>query len=229
MKKDKSEANGVNGYFDRLKKSKGTNRDTESLGTMAIGPFIVGSIDAIDGEDSKEVPEFVPTKHELGQLAEYWMKQRIERDFEWFVKQTAGRSEWLWSEYISRRLDRLHLALGLDSMLKARENAVATFRKQYPKITDEDWRVFTKGSEEEQEAWREKVGAEHHEVGGVQNASGTVTITKKQHDEFRAQCELLKTIIEDEDLDDDILIVRYHPDLVTRAGYGPDGELEEAE
>jgi hypothetical protein len=229
MKKDKSEANDVSGYFDRLNKSKGTNRDTEGLGTMAIGPLIVGDIDAINGEGGKEVPDLVPTKHELCQLAEYWLKQRIERDFVWFVNQTVGSGEWRWSEYISRRLDRLHLALGLDSMLKARENAFATFRKQYPKITDEDWRVFTEGSEEEQEAWREKLWAEHHEVGGARSTSGTVTITKKQHHEFRAQRELLETIIENENLDNDILIVRYDPDLVTRAGYGPDGELEEAE
>jgi hypothetical protein len=144
-------------YIDRLHKSVGANRDTEGLGTMPAGPFIVGSVDAINGEDGKEVPEFVGTRHELKQLAGYWMGERIERDFDWFVFQSTGSSEWRWSEYISRRLDRLAEVLGPEAMRAVHGDAVAAFRKHHPKITDEDWHVFTAGSEEEQEAWRDKV------------------------------------------------------------------------
>jgi hypothetical protein len=227
MNNSKSEASTANDYLDRLQKSKGTNRDADGLGTMVVGPFLVGGVDAINGEGGKEVPDFVATKHELMKLAEDWLLERIEHDFEWFVGQTSGSSEWRWSQYISRRLDRLHLVLGSESMIRARENAVRSFRKQYPKVTDSDWRVFTEGTDEEQEAWRERLWGEHNGVEGEQTIAGTVTITKKQHDQFQAQRELLETIIEDEDLDDDILIVRYDPELVTRAGYGPDGELAE--
>jgi hypothetical protein len=92
-------------YFDALEKSKGANRDTDGLGTMAVGPFLIGCVDAINGEDGKEVPEFAATRHELKQLAEYWALEGLEHDFEWFVCQQTGSSEWRWSVYIDRRLN----------------------------------------------------------------------------------------------------------------------------
>jgi hypothetical protein len=58
--------------------------------------------------------------------------------------------------YIDRRLNRLSEILGPEEMQRAHKAAVASFRKHRPKLTDEDWRVFTEGTEEEQEAWRIK-------------------------------------------------------------------------
>jgi hypothetical protein len=49
------------------------------------------------------------------------------------------------------------------------KNAVESYRKCYPKISDEDWRVFTTGTEEEQEAWRTKLWAEM--LPGTQQAA----------------------------------------------------------
>jgi hypothetical protein len=149
-------AKNVSDYLDRLEKSVGSNRDADGLGTMAAGPFVIGSVEAINGEDGKEVPEFVATKHELEQLAEYWALEGIEHDFDWFVYQSTGSSEWRWSVYIDRRLNRLSEILGPEEMQRAHKAAVASFRKHRPKLTDEDWRVFTEGTEEEQEAWRIK-------------------------------------------------------------------------
>ena len=114
-------------YLDRLEVSVGANRDTEGLGTMAVGPFIMGSVDAINGEGGREVPEFVATRHELKQLAAYWAEERLVQD-----------------------------------------DAIVSFRKRYPKITDEDWRVFTTGSEEEQEVWRNKVFGEEEGAQGAE-------------------------------------------------------------
>jgi hypothetical protein len=153
-------ANNVSDYLNRLQKSMGTNRDTDGLGVVANGPFVIGSVDAINGEDGREVPEFLATRHELKQLAEYWAQERIEDDFDCFLYQSSGSSEWRWSAYINRRLNRLSELLGPEAMRKVHEDAVASFRKCNPKISDEDWRVFMEGTEEEQEAWREKVFGE---------------------------------------------------------------------
>lgn len=150
-------------YLDRLQKSVGSNRDADGLGTMAAGPFVVGGVEAINGEDGKELPEFVATKHELKQLAEYWALEGIEHDFDWFVYQSTGSSEWRWSVYIDRRLNRLSEILGPEEMQRAHKAAVASFRKRNAKITDEDWQIFTKGTEAEQEAWREKAFAKDDE------------------------------------------------------------------
>jgi hypothetical protein len=147
----------VSEYLDRLQESKGTNRDADGLGPMAVGPIIIGKVDAIHGETGKEVPEFPATGHELIQLAKYGMLERIECDFDWFLFQSIGSTEWRWSEYIDRRLDRLYQVLGREMMRKAQEDAVALFRQRHPDITDEDWRAFTEGTDDEQEAWQERV------------------------------------------------------------------------
>ena len=147
-------------YFDAIEASVGTNRDTKGLGTMNVGPCIVGSVGPINGEDGKEVPDFVPTLHELKQLARYWIGERIDSDFEWFAYQQSGSSEWRWSVFISRRLSRLAEVLGEEAVWQVGKVAVETYRKCYPRINDEDWRVFTIGTEQEQEAWRTKLRKE---------------------------------------------------------------------
>ncbi len=147
-------------YIDGIEASVGTNRDTKGLGTMKVGRCIVGGVGPINGEDGKEVPDFVPTLHELKQLASYWMHERIDHDFEWFAYQQTGSSEWRWSVFIFRRLNRLAEILGEKAMQEVRKDAVESYRKCYPRINDEDWRVFTTGTEQEQEAWRTKLWKE---------------------------------------------------------------------
>ena len=156
-KNDEEQQNSAKEYLERLAASSGNNRDSNGLGNMAVGPFVTGSVDAVNGEDGKEVPEFVATTHELKQLACYWAEQRIERDFHWFVYQATGSSEWRWSVYIGRRLNRLSEILGDQAMEEVWKKSIASYRRSYPKITDEDWRIFTTGTEEEQERWRNQI------------------------------------------------------------------------
>jgi hypothetical protein len=164
-------SNNLSDYLDRLEKSAGSNRDTDGLGAMAIagGGLIIGSVDAINGHDGEEV-EFPVTRHELKQLAECWALERIEQDFNWFVTETSGSSEWRWSTYVNRRLNRLAQVLGSEAMSKVRQQAVQAFRKRRPKISDADWRVFTEGTQEEQDAWRDKVFGEGEDQDGSERA-----------------------------------------------------------
>jgi len=154
VNKNEMPANSVSDYLDLLRESMGSNRDSKGLGAMSVGPFVIGNVDTICGEEGEEVPEFAATRHELKQLAEHWALERMEHDFYWFVCQCTGSSEWRWSVYIDRRLNRLSELLGPEAMQKVLNAAVASFRKHRPKLTDEDWRIFTKGTETEQEAWR---------------------------------------------------------------------------
>jgi hypothetical protein len=156
-------SNNLSDYLDRLEKSAGSNRDTDGLGTMAAGPFVVGSVEVINGEDGKEAPEFVATRHELRALAVHWWTERIDRDFDWFVSQETGSSESRWSVYIDRRLNRLGEILGPGVMRKLFEDAAASFRRRAG-LTDGDWRVFTEGTDEEQDAWREKFAVDEEAV-----------------------------------------------------------------
>lgn len=151
-------------YLDALNKSRGSNRDTEGLGAMASagGGLIIGSVDAINGQDGEEV-EFAVTRHELHALAEYWWTERIDHDFWFFVCQQTGSSEWRWSVYIARRLDRLQGVLGKESMDRAFDGAAARIRK-LRNISDEEWRIFREGTDEEQEAWRDAQWRKHEEA-----------------------------------------------------------------
>jgi len=123
-------------YFDALSKSQGSNRDTEGLGAMAIagGDLIIGSVDAINDQDGEEM-EFPVTRHELRAPAAYWWTERLDHDFDWFVYQQTGSSEWRWSAYITRRLSRLGQILGEEAMEDAFDDASARWRKLY-KISD---------------------------------------------------------------------------------------------
>jgi hypothetical protein len=156
-KNDEEQQNSVKAYPERLAASVGNNRDSEGLGKINLGPAIVGSVDAINGDDGQEVADFVPTVHELKQLAIYWAEERIEHDFDWFMYQCTGSSEWRWSVYIGRRLNRLSEILGDQAMEEVWKKSIASYRRHYPKITDEDWRIFTSGTEEEQERWRDEI------------------------------------------------------------------------
>jgi hypothetical protein len=156
MAEESKQTSVAEDYLGALSKSQGSNRDTEGLGAMAIAGdgLIIGSVEAINGHDGEEV-EFPVTRHELRALAAYWWTERLDHDFDWFVYQQTGSSEWRWSVYITRRLNRLGQILGEEAVDKAFDDAAARWRKLY-KISDEDWRVFVQGTDEEQEAWREK-------------------------------------------------------------------------
>jgi len=89
--------------------------------------------------------------------------------------QSTDSSEWRWSAYINRRLNRLSGVLGPEAMRQARDEAIASFRERQPKLTDEDWLVFTKGTEEEQEAWRDKVFREEEAAEQAKSKRGMAT------------------------------------------------------
>jgi hypothetical protein len=103
------------------------------------------------------VPEFVVTRQELRQLARYWYDERIVHDFWFFIYQTTGGSDLCEHFMIKDHLSRLTQVLGRKAMQEAWDDAVKSVRERNPDITDEDWRVFTSGTEDEQHAWRVKV------------------------------------------------------------------------
>jgi hypothetical protein len=142
-------------YTEEIEKSMGSNPDIQSLGTMPCGRFTVGYVDAISGEDVIEGPTFLVTQYELKQLVLHWMTERLEMDFDYFLHQTGSGSGWRWSKYTTRRLDRLQDILGQESMDALWEEASTAFRKR-AKLTDEDWRIFRTGSEQEQDDWRDE-------------------------------------------------------------------------
>ena len=105
----------------------------------------------------EEVPEFIVTRHELRQLARYWYDERLVQSFRFYICQSTDGFSWRWSFYINDRLYRLTQVLGTEVMRELRDDAVNSFRRRCTEITDEDWRVYTSGTEDEQQAYRVKI------------------------------------------------------------------------
>jgi hypothetical protein len=113
--------------------------------------------DRVAHDFQEEVPEFLVTRHELRQLASYWYDERLSQSFWFYICQSTDGFSWRWSFYINDRLDRLTQVLGTEVMRELRDDAVNSFRRRCTEITDEDWRVYTSGTEDEQQAYRERI------------------------------------------------------------------------
>jgi hypothetical protein len=121
-------------------------------------------------QDDNEVPEYVPTRRELKQLAVYWAVEYIANRFWWFIHQQTGAAErWERNEALIH-INRMGEILGSEMMEIVWSDAEASFRKRGKGLTDEDWRVFAEGTEQEQEAWRDKVFREEEIAAQVVTA-----------------------------------------------------------
>src|SRR5664280_1563309 len=114
--KDDQNQSECSDYLDAIERSVGNNRDSQGIGVIRLGHSTVGYVEEISGEEGKECPEFVPTRHEIMRVARYWIDECLEYDFDYFITQCTGSSEWRRSVYMRRRLDRLSEILGEKSM-----------------------------------------------------------------------------------------------------------------
>jgi len=58
-----------------------------------VGPLLIGAVDHVNGSGA-EPTSFVVTKHELEHIARYWANERLQNDFDCFVFQQSGSTEW---------------------------------------------------------------------------------------------------------------------------------------
>ena len=93
-------------------------------------------------EGEKEVPDFVPTRHELAQLFLYWAKRKVDIDFFMFTVNQACNS-WRWtSSFASLRLDQIEQQLGAELCVPVWEAVEADFAES---SSEELWRAFKVG------------------------------------------------------------------------------------
>jgi hypothetical protein len=57
------------------------NPDSHGLGWYGNDRVVIGCVDEVNGPGSIEFPSFVPTRHELVQLAKYWATVQVDLDF----------------------------------------------------------------------------------------------------------------------------------------------------
>jgi hypothetical protein len=114
----------------------------------------VGYISEVNGPDSAEVPDFVPTRHELIQLVKYWATLDLEDRFYFFLYDQASSSECRRMAFARRRISRIATVLGEGEVQKAVEEAEQEFGK---KADPRAWAIFKDGTPEEQDAFQDEV------------------------------------------------------------------------
>ena len=133
------------------------NADNDGLGTTdlyGLPGIIEGYVVEVNGELAEEIPDFVPTRDELFQLAKYWTK--VERDIEFFRFRfrMTGSSEVRRATFARRRIARIESLVGKDLVKMAKEEAYAEVGKEQD---PREWDIFLNGTDEERNDLQAKI------------------------------------------------------------------------
>jgi hypothetical protein len=137
-----------------IKKAR-LSADSEGLGAWGNERFVIGHVPEVNGSEACEVPQFVPTKHELIQIAKYWFQRRLDNDFYLFVFGQTGSSEWRTNVYANRRINRIADILPEQELNQSIEEVEHDFKQEH-KISDADWDVFKNGTQEQRMLYQER-------------------------------------------------------------------------
>ena len=129
--------------------------DSEALGWWGDDRITVGYVSEVNGSDSAEMPDFVPTRHELFELAKYWEAVCLDLSYDLFLYDGGiNSSDFNRTQFAARRINRIATVLGEEEVRKAIEEAEQEFSKT---IDPRAWAIFKNGTPEKQEAFREEV------------------------------------------------------------------------
>lgn len=131
------------------------NVDNEYLGPLRVGPIAIGFVDEVNGPGAAEMPDFVPTRHEVLQLVKFWAEKALDYEFV---------SEFAFGQYCSSGSRRRHYAwnriahitdlLGQEEVKKVIDKVYAEFGK---KQDQRWWDIFLHGNEEQMFAVRDEI------------------------------------------------------------------------
>lgn len=128
--------------------------DSEGLGFWGGNGICIGYVSEINGPDSAEMPEFVPTRYELLQLAKYWATLDLDLQFDFFLYGQSGSSEYRRSAFARRRVGRIAEILGREQV----DKLIDEVYEEYGKKQDaRAWAIFVTGTPEEQEAFQDEI------------------------------------------------------------------------
>ena len=113
-----------------------------------------------------ECPEYVPTRHELLELARYWYEKRLSTYADCFYYEITDSYESRMLSYAERRLGRIAAAIGRAAM----DAIVVEVEVEYQQRMGGDWEVVADGSPEQRETVRERVENEN----GIANNNDSI-------------------------------------------------------
>jgi hypothetical protein len=90
------------------------NNNNDHLGPIGGEGLLIGGVDEVNGAGATEIPEFVPTRHELVQLAKYWRHVWLDDVFFMYWTSTTSSTELRREAFARRRLNRIAESIGDD-------------------------------------------------------------------------------------------------------------------
>jgi hypothetical protein len=129
--------------------------DSEGLGFWGDKKFVVGHVPEVNGLEACDVP----TKHELIQIAKYWLQRVLNIQLWFFATGQRGSSEWREDFYAALRIHRIAAIVPEQELNQAIEEVERDF-KQERKISDEDWDIFKNGTQEQWKSFQYKLWRE---------------------------------------------------------------------
>jgi hypothetical protein len=94
---------------------------------IVVGPLVVGEVDEVNGDGAEELP-FMPTRHELCELAKYWTNILIVMTLKAFETGSSS-TDIQRGGFADNRLKRLREVLGRDIVEKIFRESEEEWRK----------------------------------------------------------------------------------------------------
>ena len=122
-------------------------------------------VNEVNGADAEEVPQYVPTRHELVQMVKYWYG-RILRNDHYRSQFDGSYSDHLWVQrFAPRRIRRAAAAIGQEAVDQAIEEAREEFKEREFDLrlslhVDQDFRRKLHEQPEEHEEFNRKLRKE---------------------------------------------------------------------
>ena len=124
-----------------------TNADNDYLGDDCW-------VDEVNGPGAAEVPDFVPTRHELFQLLKYWHEVSEGNNYVFFrTGMMRADSETRLDFFAESRMSRIERLLGDKEARKAINESYEEFGKKQDQRT---WDIYHSGNEEQKRAFHEE-------------------------------------------------------------------------
>ena len=136
------------------------SEDSEGLHAWGSDRYVIGSVDEVNGPEASPCPEYVPTRHEVLQLARYWSARWMDIEMSYFFTSAVGSSDWRVHAYAGRRLDRMAEAIGLEAV----DKVFGEIREKCREDMDvRHWQIYQSGTDEERTKLVEEMCADTDE------------------------------------------------------------------
>lgn len=144
------------------------NADNDHLEPTGNDRLVFGCVDEVNGRGAQEIPEFIPTRHELLELAKYWAREATRTYFFCWSVDQSGSTEIRLIPFAWRRVERIAELLGEDEVNQAVDTAVAAFGEEQG--NDVIWTTFQEGGSMEDLTHFQPQDATGYEARGLAHA-----------------------------------------------------------